>query len=385
MYLLNVLRRIKKSFSQPDDCLLRIHIHRDQLLRNISIFKKHFPHHLLAPVLKSNAYGHGIREIGRVLNKQKEVDYLVVDSIVEARQLRDDGVRKPILILGYVSQSATRLLAGVSNCVLAVNSIEQAFFLARSVSFPLRVHIKVDTGMNRQGVAVGELRQTLEVLRKHRHIKIEGMLSHLADADNIISGAHTIGQLALWKMAVAVFRDYVPHGGVLHFAATAGSAFSNVAYSNMIRAGIGLYGFDVTGDRRLGVKPILSFYAKVVHIKRIKAGERIGYNFTFTAAHDMMLAIIPCGYYEGIPRALSNKGVVYYHHVPLPIVGRVSMNLTVVDATMVRDRIKIEDEVEIFSADHTRSNSITRAAELADTIPYEILARLAPGIRRVVE
>lgn len=372
-------------FAQADDYLLCIRINRRRLIENINLFKRHFPHHYFAPVLKSNAYGHGIVEMGRILDQHKGVDYLVVDSIVEARCLRDAGVKKQVLILGYVSQSATRLLAGIRRCVLTVNSAEQAFFLARTIRFPLRVHIKVDTGMNRQGVNVGELRRVFEVFCKHRTIRVEGMLSHLADADNIMSGADTIGQLSLWKTAITIFRDYVPKGGMLHFAATAGSKFSNVAYNNMIRAGIGLYGFDVTGDRRLGVLPILSFYAKVVHIKHIKAGDRVGYNFTYSAPRDMTLAVIPCGYYEGIPRSLSNTGVVYYQNVPLPIVGRVSMNVTVVDATMVRDRIKIEDEIEVFSSDPSHSNSIARVADLAGTIPYEILVRLAPGIRRIIE
>jgi len=122
-----------------------------------------------------------------------------------------------------------------------------------------------------------------------------------------------------------------------------------------------------------------------VNIKRLKKGEDVGYNFTYKAPKDMTIAVVPCGYYEGIPRSMSNKGVMYYQNVPLPILGRVSMNLTILDITAVDDRIGVEDEVEVYSNNPSKDNSIESVAKICDTIPYEIMVRINSGIRRFVE
>ncbi len=131
--------------------------------------------------------------------------------------------------------------------------------------------------------------------------------------------------------------------------------------------------------------PVLSFWSKIANIKKIKKGEKIGYNFTYIAPKDMTIAVIPCGYYEGVPRSLSNVGCFYYKEVMLPIVGMVSMNLTVVDISDVKEPIYLEDEIEVYSADLNKSNSVVKVAKLCNTIPYEILVRLAPTIKRIVK
>jgi alanine racemase len=204
----------------------------------------------------------------------------------------------------------------------------------------------------------------------------------LADADGE-GGGYTSGQIAQWRLAVGIFRRYV-RNGELHFSATAGTRYINDGPSTMIRAGIGLYGFDTTQDQRLGVTPVLSLYGKVVATKMIPRGAGVGYNVTFRAAQDMAIAVVPCGYYEGVPRALSNKGFMYHGDTPLPIVGRVSMNMTTVDISAVSTVVRLEDEVEVFSADPMKKNSIASVAAACDTIPYEILVRLAPTIRRTI-
>lgn len=386
MLLLNIFRRYRSHlFDDPSKNLLRIEIDSQTLVHNLQRFKTLFPSQRIGAVLKSNAYGHGLRELGRFLDKRREVEYIIVDSIIEAHALRDFGVKKPVIILGYVPRSAFSLLKKIKRIIFVVNSKEQAETLQASADFSLRVHIKVDTGMNRQGIAMDELPHVLKVLSANRHIKIEGMLSHLADADGP-TGIYTQEQVRQWKIATDLYRKFVGHNrGVFHFAATAGTRYVSVAENNLMRIGIGMYGFDTTQDQRLGVKPILSFWAKIANIKNLKAGGKVGYNFTFTAPKDMKIAVIPCGYYEGVPRALSNKGHFYFNGTPLPILGRVSMNLTVVDISDVREPIHVEDEVEVYSTNPKQLNFIGHVAELCETIPYEILVRLAPTVKRVVK
>ena len=384
MYLLNLLRRYREHFDDQSKRLLRIEIDSKALVHNIQRFKALFPRHYFAAVLKSNAYGHGLKEVGKFLDKRQEVDCFVVDSLIEAKILRDVGAKKPIIILGYIPQRSVVALKKIKDVIFIVNSMEQAEHLRKVINFKLRVHIKVDTGMNRNGISISDLTRVLAILHSNRHIRVEGMMSHLADADGL-SGVSTQMQVSQWRAAMAIYRKIIGHKkGIFHFAATAGTRYAGMAENNLIRAGIGMYGFDSTQDNRLGVKPALSFFAKISNIKEIKAGERVGYNFTFTAPKDMKIAVIPCGYYEGIPRSLSNAGYFYYKDTSLPIIGRVSMNLTVVDISQVKEELNLEDEVEIYSSNPKHYNCVENVSKLCDTIPYEILVRLAPTIKRIV-
>ncbi len=384
MYLLNWFRKYKNVFDDPSKRLLKIEIDSEALSNNVSRFRTLFPRHYLGVVLKSNAYGHGLKEMGKLLDKNKEVDCFVVDSLVEAKTLRDNGIKKPVIILGYIPQNALRQLKKIKDVILIVNSKEQAFILKNKINFKLKVHIKVDTGMNRHGIPVSDLVAVIEILRSNKKISIEGMMSHLADADGL-SGVSTQMQIQQWRAALAIYRKIIGHRkGIFHFAATAGSRYSGMAENNLIRAGIGVYGFDNTQDNRLKVLPVLSFWSKIANIKKIKKGERVGYNFTYIAPKDMTIAVVPCGYYEGIPRSLSNIGYFYYKNIPLPIIGMISMNLTVVDISDIKEPIYLEDEIEIYSADLNKLNSVGKVAKLCNTIPYEILVRLAPTIKRVI-
>ncbi len=386
MHILNFLRRYRDKFDDPARHLLRIEINSKYLKDNIARFKTLYPHHHLAAVLKSNAYGHGLKEVGRFLDRQKEVECFVVDSIIEAQTLRDVGTHKPIIVLGYVPRVALKSLKKIKQVIFVVNSVEQAELMQATINFRLEVHLKVDTGMNRQGIALSELTHVIDVLKSNKKITIAGMMSHLADADGP-TGLATQEQIGKWKIALQNYKRAIPESRnhIFHFAATAGARYLSTAESNLVRAGIGLYGFDTTQDKQLKVRPVLSFWSKIVNLKEIKAGEKIGYNFTFTAPKDMKIAVLPCGYYEGIPRALSNNGFFYYKGTPLKILGRISMNLTVVDVTDVSEPLHLEDEVEIYSANPEQPNSVENIAKLCDTIPYEILVRLAPTIRRVIK
>ncbi len=383
MRFLNALRRYRQSFDDDQKHLLSIAVSGDALVHNAHQFHLLFPHHTIGAVLKSNAYGHGLIPVGRFWDRHAVIGKIIVDSLVEAELLRNNGVKKPILILGHVPFARIKDLAAVRPVAIGVNSFEQASRLAGLVSSLLEVHIKVDTGMHRQGVLLGELAKTIEILSANPHMRIEGLMSHLADADSPGGGPYTSEQIARWRQAVDVFRRYI-RGGQLHFSATAGTRYIANGVNTMIRAGIGLYGFDVTQDQRLGVVPALSLQGKIVGTKIIPRGGGVGYNVTFRADRDMAAAVVPCGYYEGVPRALSNKGFMYYGDVPLPIIGRVSMNMTTIDVSAVQTPLRLEDEVEIFSTDLAKKNSIAWAAAACDTIPYEILVRLAPTIRRSI-
>ncbi len=382
MKILNFLRRWGKKMMPYDEGshLLRMEIKADNLLHNIKQLKKRFPGKKLAAVLKSNAYGHGLKEVAVFLDKNRDIDYFVVDSFMEAKLLRDLGIQKELIILGHILEPLFGQLRKMKNKVLVINSLWQAEIFSQKIHFPLRVHLKVDTGMHRHGVALEQLQETIDVLKKNKNIKIEGLLTHLADADNNNSD-FTLQQLQTWRRALDIYKNCFSEG-VFHFSATAGTSYLNKAESNLIRIGLALYGFDVTKERSLGLKPILSWKAKVVNIKSLKRGEIIGYNCTFQAEKEMRVALVPCGYFEGVPKASSNKGYMYFNDKPLKILGRVSMNLTALDVSGID--IGLEDEITVFSDNPQYLNSVENYAKICETSIHDILAQLAPTIKRVV-
>jgi len=385
MKLISFLRQLKGDLRQfnPNFNLLRIEINKNQLEENIRFFKSQFQIPYLAAVLKSNAYGHGLKEIGQLLDKNENISHLVVDSIMEAKILRNINIKKPIIIVGYVPKAILKDLKKL-NVILVVNSLIQALDLKNQIDFPLKVHIKIDTGLHRHGVFLEELKETIDILNANRHLKIEGLMSHLAAPSS--QKELSLNQFKNWKEGIRIYKEKITDfkNHYFHLLATAGINYFNKIENNLARIGLGIYGFDSTSEKNLKVKPILSFWAKVVNIKNIKRGEGVGYGFSWIAEKERKIATIACGYYEGVPRYLSNRGFFYYRDKALPIIGRVSMNLSNVDISDVSD-LKIEDEVEVFSVDLNKSNSITKVAELGNTIPYEVLVHLSPQIRRIIK
>lgn len=374
------MRTLRFRHATRDQYLLRVEVSRAALRENARIFKQLIGDLSLAVVLKSNAYGHGLREVGRIADQIDDVDLLVVDSIVEARTLRGIGARKPILIIGYVPKSMLQALTRLKSVTLVVTSLDQARDVARLVRRSLSVQIKVDTGMRRQGIFPDQLEETIHLLSRNQHLCITGLATHFADADGA-DVTMTMNQICVWNEVVEVYRKRVGEG-VFHVSATAGTKFVDRAHANMVRLGIGFYGFDPIGERPLDLQPALSFWAKVISVKLLRAGESVGYNLTYTAQDDRLIALIPCGYSEGVWRSLSNRGTVFVQGVPCPIIGRVSMNMTVIDITHVPGPVQLEDEVEVYSANRQQLNSIEAVANQCDTIPYEVLTRISPSIKR---
>ncbi len=383
---MQLLQRILSSINRPnsrESRLLRIEISRERLIHNVSRFQRIVGDRNVAVVLKSNAYGHGLIEVGKTLDRETNISSFCVDSVVEARLLRAHSVQKPIIILGYIPQAGIAELDYINNVTICITSLHQAEYFSKHINFLIDVHVKVDTGMHRNGIMPNELSDTLGVLSENAHISITGLATHLADADGETS-EKTQNQLSIWNEVVAKAKEFSPLIQTFHFAATAGTAYIDNAESNLVRLGIGMYGFDTVAKRNLELRPALSFHAKIINRKVLHAGESIGYNFTFTAVSDTEIAIIPAGYQEGIGRDNSNKGVVTINNQPANILGRVSMNLTAIDVSSTSPLPEIEDEVEVISNKPENHNSVSQISKRCNAIPYEILTLLSPDIRREI-
>jgi alanine racemase len=369
--------------SSRESHLSRIEISKDNLLHNISQFQNIIGKRNISVVLKSNAYGHGLVHVGKALEKEGSVDSYCINSIIEAHRLRSNNITKPLIIMGHVPKAGLTELQHLSKTTIFINSLAQAIDISSTIDFPLNVHIKVDTGMRRNGIMPTELNDTYATLSDNINITISGLVTHLADTDGEYTEP-TRQQLSVWVDVATRAKKLIPTLTIFHFAATGGTDFINYAESNMVRLGIGMYGFDPIINRSLDLRPALSLYTKIVNRKKLLAGESIGYNFTHTAKSNREIAILPVGYEEGISRSLSNIGHATINNRVAPIVGRVSMNLTAIDVTDMFPLPKLGDEVEIISNNIAAKNSAQAIANQCDTIPYEVLTSLSSNIRREI-
>ncbi len=370
--------RDRQSTPQP---LIAVHISKSAILHNIAVFAKKVPKLQIAPVLKSNAYGHGLLLVAKILEKNPSVGFLVVDSYYEARVLRTEGIHTPLLVMGH-TDTKTILESPFSRVSFAVGTLSQITELAKSTQRTPPLHIKIDTGMHRQGIQPHEVPVALQLVTSNDLMRIEGLCSHLSDADSDDS-AFTQKQIETWNGIVKIWREKVPNTKWFHLSATKGSRYADAIDANVLRLGIGLYGIDPAGEEK-DLKLALSLHTKITALRTIPAGESVGYNRTFTTTRETKIATIPTGYFEGIDRRLSNKGVVQVNGAMCPIAGRVSMNMATIDVTD-SGSVKEGDGVLVISAEAGAPNSAQKMAETSGTIPYDILVHIPPHLKRIVE
>ncbi|TSD03505.1 MAG: alanine racemase [Parcubacteria group bacterium Athens0714_16] len=360
--------------------LVEVFIYKENLLHNLNEFRKLNTKVDVAPVLKSNAYGHGLIEIAKILDTES-IPFLVVDSFYEAMILRNEGIKSEILIIGY-SLEENILNNKLKNIAFTIGSLEQLENISKNLKTKTNFHIKFDTGMHRNGILDKEIEKTIILIKNNKNIFIEGICSHFADADGDDSD-FTTNQIEKWNNLVEIWKKNFPETIYYHISATAGSLFADSVNANLMRLGIGLYGINTSLDDRLNLKPVLEMKSVISSIKEIKKGDKIGYNTTFTAEKNMKIATVPVGYYEGVDRRLSNNGFLKIQNKFCPILGMVSMNITTIDVSDI-EQVKIGDEVVIISSKSADENSVIKIAQKCATIPYEILVHIPERLKRIV-
>jgi alanine racemase len=263
---------------------------------------------------------------------------------------------------------------------------EQLLELARIAQKPIRLHLKIDTGMHRQGILPEDIEMVLTAIQSNSNLKLVGVGSHFADADNPDSDENNIVQLARWKKALAQVEEAFPLPLFKHIAATKGVRFGSESETNVARLGIGLYGFDTSIEGGKGLRPVLELRTRISSLRKVPVGDFVGYNATHKAQAPITIATVPLGYFEGINRTLSNAGCMKVRNAACPIIGRVSMNMSSIDVTAV-PAAKRGDVVVAISRDPSDSNSLEHIALLAggaETL-YTLLVHIPQHLKRVVE
>ena len=370
--------KLKRNLSRKMKVLNTIELSKSYLIFNYRYFKKEHPESVVCPVIKCNAYGHGLIEIAKILDNEKPV-YFVVDSFYESLQLRKAGVKTPRLIIGYTLPENFKHMSFKSDAITVMDkeSVEALGALKKHI----KVHLKVDTGMHRQGVPYEKALELIKLIKTYKKLHLEGVCTHLADADNPKDDKFTKIQVKNFKKVIADAKKAGITFKYKHISATPGAGIIHDKEFNMMRVGIGLYG---SSPHTKNVKPIMTFKSTIIAIKELKEGDCVSYGCTFAADKDMKIGVIPAGYYEGVDRGLSNKGFIYYKNKPCKILGRVCMNLTMIDLTGVKNVRKF-DTVDVIGSNISAKNSAEWIAKTCGTIPYVIWTHVAPTIRRVVK
>ncbi|MBT3249254.1 MAG: alanine racemase [Candidatus Pacebacteria bacterium] len=357
--------------------LNKILVDQQALIDNHQTLKQLHPHVQIAPVLKSNAYGHGLTTVAPVFD-QLQPPFLIVDSLYEAYELYKKNIKTPILIIGYTDPRNYAIKPLPFH--YSIFDLETAQALNKHQP-GCSIHIFVDTGMSREGVQLKDLLHFVTELQKLKNLKIEGLASHFADADNPTDFLFTKEQIMNYHQALQIINDRGIDPQWKHISASAGAFSVKDSVFNLIRAGIASYGISPFEKQLNQLQPALTFESTLTQIKQIQQGDLVSYGLTYKAPQDMTIGILPAGYHEGIDRRLSNRGVVKIQNQLCPIIGRVCMNLTIIDLTKV-DKPQVGDKVEIYSADKNARSSIFLQAEAAQTIPNKLLTGLDSSLNR---
>jgi alanine racemase len=325
-------------------------------------------------VVKADAYGHGACLVSREL-LSAGADMLGVATAAEGIRLRQAGIEAPILLLlGMLDRSPEEIIqADLTPVISESTGIQALADAARRAGRRVKVHVKLDTGMGRLGFP---WEQGVEVIQRLMHlqgIEVEGLLTHFAQAE-APDKAFTQLQLSRFEEVIAELNRQGIEIPVLHAANSAAIIDFSPSYLNMVRPGIMLYGAvpDSGLQPKIDLKPVMSVKTKIIRLRKMPAGCSLSYGRTYITPKESTIATIPIGYAAGYSRALSNRGRVLIGGVRAPIVGRVCMDMSLVDVTHLPE-VKLGDEVLVWGKDDAGTLPVEDIADLADTIAYELL------------
>jgi alanine racemase len=377
------LSKFEKEFATHN----LIEVSRSALLHNLDVFTELSGKHVV-PVLKGNAYGHGIELVATVL-KDRNLPYIAVDGYFEALRIREVS-DQPVLVMGAIlPENFARMK--YDKFAFVVQDEATIHTLGRTGKH-IKVHMEINTGMNRYGATPEDVVTLAKLINNYKNLELEGIMSHLADSDG--------DDPATVNAAVDQFDDCVKkilatgaNPTLLHIAQTAGSLKAESKYANTIRLGIGLYGINPFPSEhelhkriRSELRPALRLISTITKITQLEKGDKVSYNYTFTAPKKMKIGVLPIGYYEGawsLARGAYKKtGNVKIGQKFTPIVGRVCMNHTMINLESIN--AKVGDTVVVYSDYPNDKNAIESIAHDYGLFSYALLTALSSDVRRIL-
>lgn len=359
-----------------------IELHADRLLANLETLKNHAGHPDVLAVVKANAYGHGLAEIARILDGK--VTFFGVATLREALQLKENHPRTSAFLFGHLFSHEIPAAIG-ANIALSVSSYEKAEEIsgcAVNLGMKAQVHIKIDSGMGRMGLRIGEAIFEIEKMKALEGLLLDGIYTHFPVAEK--DDAFREGQVREFGLLLEQLERKGITFRFRHAQNSAASLTLKTPLLNMIRPGLTLYGVypDPALSGAAKFEPVLSLKSRITLVKKIRPGESVGYGREFTAKAATTIAILPVGYSHGYPYAAWKKASVLFNGKRYPLAGKVSMDYIAVDLGDAPAREG--DVMTLIGDDHGGCVTAEEVAEWADTIPYEVVTRLSPHMPRII-
>ncbi len=368
-----------------------IELSKSALTHNLNAFRKIVKAGTkIAGVIKANAYGHGEAEVVKILNSQ--VDYFQVNSVEELESIRK-VTKKPVLLLGYVAKNDIEKAITLGG-ILTVFDFTHALIInesARKLGVKVKVHVAVDSHLGREGIMPHDVEKFLQEVKNMKNIVIDGVYSHFANIEDTADFSHAQKQIDIHTKAIALFHAHGYKKIHTHISATSGV----LAYEKwhgihpIVRVGVGLYGMwpseelKKVWDKKLELKPVMKWVSHVAQVKTLPKGHSIGYGLSYITKKETVIAVIPQGYSNGLPRSASSKGIVLIKGQRAPILGRVAMNMFVVDVTAIQG-VKAEDEVVLLGKQGKDEITAEMLGDMTNTINYEVTTRMSALLPRII-
>lgn len=359
---------------------------------NFKAIKEHIGNSKLCCVVKADAYGHGAQKLAHLYSKLG-ADCFAVSNIDEAVELRECGIKEPILVLGFTPVKLASKLSAykIAQTVYSLDYAQQLSQACEYSNVSIDVHIKLDTGMSRLGFMCQSFPEDeaslleIEKACKLPALKIRGVMAHFAVSDEGEQGReYTKAQFEAFQYAIKKLSERGITFDVVHHANSGAVEYYPETHSGLVRAGIILYGLAPNPQLKseIPLKPVMMLKSTVAHVKKLRKGSAVSYGRTFVADRDMVVATVPIGYADGYLRVLSQDGYMSVNGKKAKILGRICMDQTVIDVTDAGD-VKIGDEVVIFSDGSDNAPDVNTLAAFAGTINYEIICAVSKRVPRV--
>jgi alanine racemase len=364
----------------------RAEVNLGHLRHNLRVLKKAAGPAAVYGVLKADAYGHGAPAVARTLERAG-IEGFAVALLEEAVELREAGIRAPLLVMGgYYGRAWGEVLRhDLTPVIFDPAQLEALAIEARFAgSGPVGVHLKIDTGMGRLGARPDEVAALARAFARHPEVRLEGLMTHLACADEP-SGDATRGQLALFARVEAELAAKGLRPRVRHVANSAALLAGNAAGFEWVRPGVALFGVAPAASFAGDLRPVMRVRSEIVALRRLEANEALGYGWSWRAARPSLIATLPIGYADGLPRSLSNQGSLLVRGKRAPIVGAVSMDMIMLDVTD-HPGVCVGDEAVALGAQRgPLGEGEIGAAEIAGqagTIAWEVLTGISRRVPR---
>ena len=354
--------------------ITKLEVDTNKFNNNINKIKEYVNGKELMPIIKANGYG---THINKNLNVINNFNIVAVAIVEEAVDLRNIGYTKEIFVL---NQPYKDEIEDIINYDITIGISDKSFLEELlKVNNKVRVHLEIETGMNRTGININDLEEYIDKIKTNPNIIIEGTYTHLSSAD--YDTEYTNRQISIFKKAVDIIKSKVNTIKYVHCEASNGLINYNLDFTNLVRPGLVMYGyptFDGMNDK-ISVEPICKLMTKVTFLKDLDANESVSYSRRFISTSKMKVATIPIGYADGLKRSLSNKGSVVINGKKAPIIGSVCMDSCMIDVTNIDD-VKVGTDVYIWDNEVITLDDI---AEECNTISYEIVAGISDRVPRV--